>query len=80
MNRTQREARKRIEALGLTIVSVKFGKKHLHIRIRNKDGQESVRVISTGTRLGPRDAANEKAELKRFARGVPGGLGDRKPA
>lgn len=65
--RAYREATELCEEVGLTVLSIDTGK-HIKVRVRAKDGREAAFTFPI-TGSDRRGQHNQRAELRRFARG-----------
>jgi hypothetical protein len=74
VNRGLRAITRRAEALGIEVVSIQPGSRHILVRLRNKAGVEIVRTMSHNGSLRGRHQRNNLAQMKRFARGELHGL------
>lgn len=60
------------EKLGITIVEMEHGKRHVHVRLRASDGRETGWLASRASgSQDPRGVKNNFARLRRWAADLP---------
>lgn len=70
----ERETVALIEDVGLRLVDLKVGRKHMRATVRAPDGRSMI-IFFSGTPSDHRAHMNKRAHLRRFAQGLEGKAG-----